>query len=149
MWAWAQCVGDCRLFRKGRGNVAFRVLWHIINVVRLIYFRNYFVYYLTLLQCLLIPYDRSRQPWCEIYTARKHTCLNSHSEFRDAMVALTDYNLRGLCILLITTYLFHVVAMGNVLSYRCVPVGCFHVFVSRCLQMAPVWQSREHTAPRF
>ena len=39
--------------------------------------------------------------------------------------------------------------MGNLLSHRCVPVHCFHVFDSRCLQTAPVRQSREHSVPRF
>ena len=51
--------------------------------------------------------------------------------------------------MLMTTYSFDVVAMGNLLSHRCVPVGCFHVFDSRCLQMAPVRQSRDHSVPRF
>ena len=39
--------------------------------------------------------------------------------------------------------------MGNLLSHQCVPVGCLHVLVSRCLQTAPVRQSREHSVPRF
>ena len=43
----------------------------------------------------------------------------------------------------------HVVAMGNLLLHRCVPVSCLHVFVSRCLQMVPVRQSREHGVPGF
>ena len=75
--------------------------------------------------------------------------LNCHSEFQDAVVVHTDYHLHSLGILLMTNTFIHIVAMGNLLSHRCVPVRCFHVFDSRCLQTAPVRQSREHGVPRF
>ena len=46
------------------------------------------------------------------------------------MVAITDDYLHGLGILLMTTYSFHIIVIGNFLFYWCVSVGCFYAFVS-------------------
>ena len=95
-------------------------------------------------------FDRSRWPWCEIDIAHLlHTCFEQSQWIQRCRGCTHRISFTWSRYLVNDNTFIHVVAMGNLLSHWCVPAGCLHVFVLRCLQMAPVRQSREYGVPRF
>ena len=99
-----------------------------------------------------MTFDRSQRPWCEIDmgpAARKYTCFELSQWILRCRGCTHRLSFTRSRYIVDDNTFIHVVAMGNLLSHRCVPVRCLQVFVSRCLQTAPVRKSREHGVPRF